>query len=148
MNYRMFHKIKNVRGFTLLEIIISMVVAGILAAMLVAFMGSDVVKSANPVTLAQNGAYVNEIMENMSADYRYQMASSPSNGLTNFKAHVDTTNYYSDGAHPYTVADSWISFSTGTPVTEASGTYSSSAISILKVTVTYNNVSVTALFAG
>ena len=55
MHCRRFRRIKNSRGFTLLEVIISLIVAGILAAILVTFMGS-VVRSTNPVILAQNGA--------------------------------------------------------------------------------------------
>jgi prepilin-type N-terminal cleavage/methylation domain-containing protein len=138
------NKIKNSRGFTLIEVIISLIIAGILAAMLVTFMGTGVMKSVNPVILAQDGAYLNSIMENMGVDYKRQMYTSPSDGLSNFKTNVETTNYYSDESHPYTVVDSYISFPDGANVTEATP----STNTILKVTVTYQDLSITALFTG
>ncbi|MCK9196872.1 MAG: prepilin-type N-terminal cleavage/methylation domain-containing protein [Syntrophales bacterium] len=142
-------RMKNGSGFTLIEVIVSLIVASILGVMLVSFMGSSVVQSANPVIMAQNGAYLNEIMENMSADYRAKQVANPGPaGLANFRTNVETANYYSDSSHPYTVVDSCISFPNGTTVNESAGTCSNSANTILKVTVTYNDLSVTALFTG
>lgn len=140
---------KKNQGFTLIEVIISLVVAGILGAMLVAFMGTGMMKSANPVLIAQNGAYLNRIMDKMTADYKYQMTTalknnlSPSTGLSNLISHLDTANYYSDTSHPYTVTKKRISFS-GTPPVENSAEDASSKI--LKVTVTYRDLKATTLF--
>ena len=92
-------KIKNSSGFTLLEVIISLIVAGIFAAMLVSFMGTGMMNSAKPVILAQDGNYLNSIMENMYADYKYQMlnaalnAQTPSSAFTTFEGHVNTAYY-------------------------------------------------------
>ena len=139
-------RMKGGRGFTLLEVIVSLIVAAILGAMLVSFMGSSVMRSGNPVLLAQNGAYLNQIMENMGADYKYLMATSAT-PLTTFIANVgvegSSQTRYADGSHPYTVIDNHrISFPSGSPVTEQTD----NAGKILKVTIEYRTLTVTALF--
>ena len=143
---RFRNKMNGRNGFTLLEVIISLIVASILGVMLVSFMGSTVVQSANPVLLSQNGAYLNQIMENMGADYKYLMATS-STPLTIFIARVGaegtSQTRYSDGSHPYTIVDNHrITFPSGSPVTEQTD----GAGKILKVTIQYRTLSVTALF--
>ena len=139
-------KMKGGRGFTLLEVIVSLIVAAILGAMLVSFMGSSVMRSGNPVLLAQNGAYLNQIMENMGADYKYLMATSAT-PLTTFTANVgaegSSQTRYADGSHPYTViANHRITFPSGSPVTEQTD----NAGKTLKVTIEYRTLTVTALF--
>ncbi|MFA5179927.1 MAG: type II secretion system protein [Syntrophales bacterium] len=140
-------KMTDCRGFTLLEVIVSLIVASILGAMMVSFMGSAVMKSANPVVLAQNGAYLNQIMENMGADYKYLMKTSGT-PLTTFIANVGvegtSQTRYADASHPYTVVDNHrISFPSGSPVTEAPD----AAGKILKVTIKYQDLTVITLFA-
>jgi prepilin-type N-terminal cleavage/methylation domain-containing protein len=139
-------RMKSGRGFTLIEVIVSLIVASILGAMLVSFMGSNVMQSANPVLLSQNGAYLNQIMENMGADYKYLMATSATPltaFITNVGAEGSSQTRYADISHPYTVVHNHrISFPSGSPVTEQTD----NAGKILKVTVQYRTLSVTALF--
>jgi prepilin-type N-terminal cleavage/methylation domain-containing protein len=139
-------RLKNGRGFTLIEIIVSLIVASILGVILVSFMGSNVMQSANPVLLSQNGAYLNQIMENMGADYKYLMATSAT-PMTAFIANVGgegtSQTRYADISHPYTVVHNHrISFPSGSPVTEQTDITGK----ILKVTIQYRTLSVTALF--
>ena len=146
MHCRFFNRKRNNKGFTLVEVIVSLVVAAILGTILVTFMGSTVVQSANPVLLAQKGAYLNGIMENMTGDYKLLMATS-SSPMTTFIARVGAENteksYYTDGSHPYTIlANHRISFPTGTSVFETPD----NAGKILKVTIQYQGLSATALF--
>jgi len=143
-----FKKIlKNKAGFTLIEVIVSLIVAGILGAMLVTFMGTGMVQSANPVIIAQNGAYLNGIMDKMTADYRYNMTNalatgaSRASGFSNFISNLDQANYYSDASHPYSVAKLRISF-TGDPPQETND----NASKVMKVTITYRDLSATTLF--
>jgi prepilin-type N-terminal cleavage/methylation domain-containing protein len=145
---------KNNRGFTLLEVIVSLVVAAILAAILVQFMGTSLMKSYNPVILAQNGTYLNTIMEKMTAEYKYYMSygalngQSPATAYANFNNRVGTasesevkTTPYSDDDHPfYVVANHTITFS-GSPLTEASG-----SSSVHKITIKYRDLTLTSLF--
>lgn len=153
MHCRRFHRIKNGRGFTLLEVIVSLVVAAILAAMLVQFMGTGLMKSSNPVILAQNGTYLNSIMERMTADYKYWMSDgalkgyTPATAYSNFNTNVgtasssETKTYYSDAQHPYYVtANNTITFS-GSPLTEESG-----SSKVHKITIKYRDLTVTSLF--
>jgi prepilin-type N-terminal cleavage/methylation domain-containing protein len=144
---------KNNGGFTLLEVIVSLVVAAILGAILVQFMGTGLMKSYNPVILAQNGTYLNTIMEKMTADYKYWMSDgalkgySPSTTYSYFHNRVGSASEseakttYSDNDHPYYVtANHTITFS-GSPPTEASA---SSAVH--KITIKYRDLTATALF--
>ncbi len=134
------------RGFTLLEVIITLVVAAILGTLLVTFMGSNVVQSANPVLQARNGAYLNQIMENMTADYKYLM-STDATPLNTFSTRVGSVNasrtQYSDAQHPYTIVENHrISFPSGSTVTEQADANGK----ILKVTIRYQDLTLTALF--
>lgn len=145
MNFRKL--LKNKKGFTLVEVIVSLVVAGILGAMLIAFMGTGVMQSSNPVIIAQNGAYLNAIMDKMTADYRYNMShalktgASRTVGFNNFIANLDTANYYSDGSHPYAVTKQRISFA-GNPPQETND----SGSKVMKVTIAYRDLKATTIF--
>lgn len=143
-----FKKIlKNKAGFTLIEVIVSLIVAGFLGAMLVAFMGTGMMHSANPVVIAQNGTYLNAIMDKMTSDYVYNMSharatgASRTTGFNNFIANLDQPNYYSDNSHPYAVAKQRIAF-TGDPPQETND----SSSKVMKVTITYRDLSATTLF--
>ena len=139
-------RLRNNRGFTLIEAIVSLVVAGILGAMLVSFLGTGVIQSANPVILTRDGAYLNEIIENMTADYTAAQVNNPGpTGLSHFKANVDTPNKFGSG---YTVAAAYISIPNGQNVTASGGFFSPHTNNILEVTVTYKGLSATALFGG
>lgn len=98
-------------GFTLLEVIIAMIVASILGAILLEFMGHTVQKSYEPIAMARENMELNEIVEKMNADYKKRLLLSP-DPLVGFKTDVETGNttsplpYYGD----YSVTTSWIAF--------------------------------------
>lgn len=137
--------IKN-DGFTLIEVIISLIVVSILGTMLVSFIGSTVMQSPKPVILAQNGAYLNHIIENMGADYKYLMATKDEpmeKFISNVGEEGSRQTLYADASHPYTVVNRHrISFPEGSNVTEQTDNNGK----ILKVTLQYQNLSVTTLF--
>ncbi len=139
---------KKSKGFTLLEVIIGLVVLSIMAALLVSFMGTGVVQSANPVLLAQNGAYINQIMENMTADYKKTLSEAQSGSpLSTFKDRIGAKNSqqttYSASGHAYTIVDNdWISL----PQAGGSETTGSASDKLLKVTIDYRGLTLTALF--
>ncbi|MFZ3056722.1 MAG: type II secretion system protein [Smithella sp.] len=146
MNCRRFQKINKSGGFTLIEVIISLVVAGILSAMFVVFMQSSVMRSYNPVVLAKNGAYLTSIMDNIGADYRGLMVTE-SDPLTTLNSHLSDSSYRS--AHygsDFTISTKRFDFPTGTGnVTEPLS--ASGSGKMLKVTITYNTLSLVALFS-
>ena len=98
-------------GFTLLEVIIAMIVASILGAILLEFMGHTVQKSYEPIEMARENMELNEIVEKMNADYKKRLLLSPE-PLSGFKNDVETGNtvsplpYYGD----YSVTTAWIGF--------------------------------------
>jgi prepilin-type N-terminal cleavage/methylation domain-containing protein len=129
-------------GFTLLEIVVTLIVASILGVILLEFMGTTVQKSYVPIQMAQNSMNVNQIMERMNADYKKRLLLS-ADPLVDFLADVENGNdnsglpYYGD----YSVETSWILFDTnGNQINGAADQR------ILRVKVTYNNRSVTSLF--
>ena len=129
-------------GFTLLEVIVTLIVASILGVIFLEFMGTTVQKSYAPIKMPQGSLDVNEIIEKMNADYRRRLLLSP-DPLAAFKTDVENGNtpspppYYGD----YNVQTTWIKFSGGSEVVDASGENR-----VLKVKITLGNRSVTALF--
>jgi prepilin-type N-terminal cleavage/methylation domain-containing protein len=68
-------KKKHTCGFTLLEIIVSLIIISIFLVMLVSFMQNFVTKSVEPVIQSQNLYYANQVMENIVSEYNYLMAT-------------------------------------------------------------------------
>ena len=134
----------NNAGFTLLEVVVTLIVASILGGILVEFMGANVQKSYEPVYMAQYGQGANQIIEKMNSDYKRQLLISPT-PLQDFRTNVingnvDTNDpYFGD----YSVATSWIRFNATTGVEEPDP---SPDPKVLKIVVTHNNRVVTALF--
>ena len=109
---------ENETGFTLIEIILTIIVGGILAALVVQFMGTSMVRSTEPVSMVQEAFLLSGIMEKITADYTKLLAedSSATKFLTFDASGVEETN----------------------PCT--------SDCKILKVTITKGGQTVTALF--
>ena len=57
-------------GFTLIEVIITIVIVAILGTIFVTFMGTGVVGSSTPVININSSLSLRKVMENMTADYR------------------------------------------------------------------------------
>jgi prepilin-type N-terminal cleavage/methylation domain-containing protein len=62
--------LRRARGFTLIEIIITLVVLAIAGTMMVVFMGPGITKVSDPLTALQNDASLQMVMENMIADQK------------------------------------------------------------------------------
>jgi len=130
------------RGLTLLEIIVSLIVAAVMGAMLVQFMGTSMVKSAKPISRLQEGFVLNDAMENMTADYKRLLAAD-SSPLATLKGYIDSGGTV--GSDPYygsyTPTTGFILFSGGNEVEDTGGTNR-----LLKVTLTKEGQSITTLF--
>jgi prepilin-type N-terminal cleavage/methylation domain-containing protein len=135
--------LKNKRGFTLLEVIVTFIVASILGAIFLQVMGTSMKQSYEPVYMVQDGFSVNEIIEKMNAQYRKRLLTSTTNPLADFKADVEGGNnivndpYFGD----YTPQTQYITFSGGNEIADGSPTPR-----ILKVTITHGGQRVTAIF--
>jgi Tfp pilus assembly protein PilE len=60
-------------GFTLLEVIVIIIVGGLLAALVVNLMGTQLLRSSRPASLASDAAEAEAAMEAVVADYTNRM---------------------------------------------------------------------------
>ncbi len=68
---KMIHTLNpNQKGFTLVEIIITIVVAAILGAMFLQIMETNLTGSVEPLIRVQDTFTLNEVMEKITADYK------------------------------------------------------------------------------
>ena len=74
-------------GFTLLEVIVTIVIAAIMGVFFAQFVGTGVIHSADPVFRLQNLSGTTHIMEYMTVDYK-RLAATQSNFLAVFKDYV------------------------------------------------------------
>jgi len=131
--------IKTRNGFTLVELIVTIMVAAILGVMFVQIMGTSLTGSVKPLTRAQHMFGINGVMEKMTMDYKKLMAES-SRPLATFKTHIDdgyksAEDRCGDCSYfgPYTIAyNDYISFDT-------SGDETAGGSEILKVSVADEN---------
>ncbi|MCW7754473.1 type II secretion system GspH family protein [Desulfobotulus sp. H1] len=129
-----FHK----EGFTLIEVIVSLILVSIVGTMLVTFMGTAVTRSADPLLNVQHGHYLNQIMENITADYKILMTEN-TEPLTELQNRIDS-NQYSVEEHPYAVIENKrIRFDKNAETEDSGG-------KVLKVTLSYRGLTLTALF--
>jgi prepilin-type N-terminal cleavage/methylation domain-containing protein len=83
---------RNEKGFTFIEIIVTLIIAAILGVMLIQFMGSSVRGSAENVERIKDGFELNQKMEEITRDYRNWLKTSPDDLITVFETAVNT-NY-------------------------------------------------------
>ncbi len=135
------------QGFTLIELIVSLVIVAFVATMLVNFMGTSVTRSAEPVLLARQGAYLNSIMETMTADYNASLLEGTTlNAFMDRVGNEDSTQTrYSHEDHPYTIVHNRLISFDGDPPTDEKNDPDSY---ILKVTIDYRGSTLTTLFSG
>lgn len=130
---------RNQRGFTLLEVIVTIVVAAVMGVILVQFMGTAMLRSGEPIVRVQDFSTLRQVVDNMTSDYKY-LAATQTSFLSTFKTRVDTPNYYGTG---YTATTRYIQFDgSRTEIQDTSAPYN-----LLKVTVTKGNQSFTTVFA-
>ena len=131
------------QGFTLLEVVITLIVGSILGAILVQFMGTSMKSSFEPVIMVQNSNGVHEIMEKLNSDYKMRLMTSTGDPLADFR--TDVINGMLPPIAPvighYTETTNYIVFdNNGDEVPD------NTQLRILKVTITHGRQSLTALF--
>ncbi len=135
---------QNDLGFTLLEIIITLVVAAILGTAFIQFMNTGLIRSVEPVTLVQKTFALNQLVEEMTADYKNLLDTDP-DPLATLKTYIDNGNNVASTPYygPYSPSTEYIQFSGGNEITDVSGDDR-----ILKAVIasTSNNQSLTVLF--
>jgi len=92
----------NQAGFTLIEFIVTLVIAASAAAMLYAFMGTTLTRSSEPIFRLQKSSNLHQVMENIVADYnrlnalnlRYKWQALTIYGVGNVVIPTTSTGYY------------------------------------------------------
>lgn len=73
---------RSEKGFTLIEVIITLTIAAILASFLVTFMGTAVTRSSDPLNQAKNLATAEAALERVSSNYATYLATGTPNWVT------------------------------------------------------------------
>jgi prepilin-type N-terminal cleavage/methylation domain-containing protein len=130
--------IANKKGFTLIEVIVTFVVAAILAALFVNFMGPSLMKGSPIAAVrAQNHYALIQIVEEINIDYNKLMQAGDLNVLVTLQSHIAARNYGT-----YTPSIGFITFDPATHIEQASAT----ATNILKVTISVGDQTIVTLF--
>ncbi|NJB68565.1 prepilin-type N-terminal cleavage/methylation domain-containing protein [Desulfobaculum xiamenense] len=134
------HARSRQHGFTLIEIIVTIVLLAFVATIVANYMMSAVAHSSLPVVRVLDRGSAQGVVEAASADYRQLLADNPSasqTALSTLKSRLEGGHYGT-----YTVETKYISFDgSGMEQTAPSGD------NILKVRITVGDQTVVTLFA-
>ena len=134
---RIFINFPNRKGFTLIEIIVTIVLAAIMGTIFIQFMSKSLTKSAEPLMLVQEVYSLNQIIEEITADYKDLLKADSDTALTTLKTYIENGNY-----GQYTQQTNFIAFDvSNNEIADTSGNNR-----ILKAVITLDNQSITALF--
>jgi prepilin-type N-terminal cleavage/methylation domain-containing protein len=123
-------------GFTLIEVIVTLTVAGILSVLLFQFMGTSISRSMEPILSIQEGMTLKAIFEDMHADYK-RLLFTDNSPLDTFKMRVETGFY---GTYAVAASD-FIRFENNLE------TSCNTDCRLLKITISMGDHSLTSLFA-
>jgi prepilin-type N-terminal cleavage/methylation domain-containing protein len=96
------------RGFTLIEVIVTILVVAIFASMMIVFFGSSLTESRVPISRLQKASALHQVMANITADYNKYPKWR---GSTNYTAGTIVTPTVRNG-HYYTCTTAGVSSST------------------------------------
>jgi len=82
MYFNILKRMKKNGGFTLLEVIVTLIVAAILGTILVTFMGNTLTGSVQPLLRVQQANIAGHVMENITADYNKLNSDDIGSGAT------------------------------------------------------------------
>ena len=115
---RQFRPSGNECGFTILEIIITIIVAAILGTIIFQYLGTSMLKSSVPIHRLQTSFSLKQVMENITEDYK----QSPS-GLIALQTKIgaEGTDQNNDYGQYHVVSNEFIKFSGNTTVQDDTG---------------------------
>jgi prepilin-type N-terminal cleavage/methylation domain-containing protein len=130
-------------GFTLLEIIVTLTVASVLGTIIFLYMNTSLTRSTEPVTRIQKTYSLNQIAEQITADYKKLKGINGDYDLATLQTNIQNGNddsktpYYGE----YSQSTKWLQFDSARD--ELPG---DNGDRILKVAITSNNQTITVLF--
>lgn len=130
-------------GFTLLEVVVTLIVISLLGALLAEVLGTGVQRSAEPIVHIQHGYRLTGVLDRITADYE-EVYRDGQIGFADFKRNIENGNlpgntpYYGD----YTADTAYIVFQDGVETEDTAGTNR-----LLRVTVEVPGQAVTAVFS-
>ncbi|MBU1194781.1 MAG: type II secretion system GspH family protein [Proteobacteria bacterium] len=128
------------KGFTLLEVIVSLIILSIFGAAFVSFFQTRIASSTQPVIAVQQGFSLDEIMEKIKAEYELLINADPTPLIT-LQANIQATpSSYGE----YTAITKFINFD-GSGNEEAAEC--SANCSHLKVSITVGDQNLTTVFS-
>ncbi len=135
-------------GFTLIELIVSLVLVAFVGTILVTFMTNSVVSSVVPLQRVQHANAIGQVFENITSDYKRLSAIDREDGTTialpTLKDNIDDGNDVNSTPFygPYTVVfNDYVSFNSNGDEIADNGEER-----ILKVTLSRNSQRMTSLF--
>lgn len=102
-------------GFTLIEIIATLLVVAVVGVMVAQFFGTSFTSSTTPVTQLQTAFGLQQVMEEMTEEYLDMAASDDSmtkEELATLQTDIGGANVYGDGAY-VVVANDFVAFDAG-----------------------------------
>jgi len=130
-------------GLTLLEIVISFILAAFIGSMLIEYLGSSLTRGSEAVVMVQDEFSLNGVVEKITADYVNDYLKGAFTFDT-FKSNIENGNVVSSTPYygNYTVQTKYIVLSGGNEAADdGSGGYR-----LLKVTLSSGNQSLVTLF--
>jgi len=88
-------------GFTLIEIIVTIVISAVLATILVQVMANQTWRSYIPVQTINENLALRAIMDNIASDYRL-LRRTDASPLVTLQSRIGTSGTYWDASRPYT----------------------------------------------
>ena len=110
----------NKSGFTLIEIIITLVISGILGAMLYSYFAKSFTSGSSPVNYLKKAFRLQQTMENLVSDYRQNYLSNLNTLQTNIGA--EGTNQNNTYGQYYVVNNHFIKFAGQVEAADDTGT--------------------------
>ncbi len=96
-------------GFTLIEVIVTIVAAAIVGVIFIQFMGTAMSRSVRPLEIVRGEAEAERLLERITADYVFEVNRDPAGALLTLKGQIDPpTRKYGE-----TVSADYIQFNAG-----------------------------------
>ncbi len=93
------------KGFTLIEVIVTLTIAAVVGGMLYELLGTSMIKSSVPIGRLQASFTLQKVMENITADYPKNYAFDLSGLQVSIGAEGTNQGNYGNGTYTYTVVE-------------------------------------------